>query len=94
MSCICCGREGIPTFPIPSHIGTLRACATCHSKIGSEELGLEADRLLTDYYMTQRPKPECPVCHSALLFYSDGSIPAWCGTCEEKRKALVRTHAQ
>jgi len=94
MSCICCGREGLPTHPIPSHIGTLRACATCQSKIGGVELGLEADRLLTDYYMAMKPKPECQVCHSPVVLYPDGSVPMWCAACEEKRKFLVRQNAR
>ncbi len=93
MSCICCGREEIPTYPIPSHIGTLRACYTCHSKIGSKELGLEADRLLVDWYMAQKPKPECQVCHDPVVLYPDGSVPMWCAKCEEKRRALVRANA-
>jgi hypothetical protein len=93
MACICCGREGVPTFRIPSHIGTLRACATCQDKIGAVELGLEADRLLTDWYMSQRPKPECQVCHGPVILYSDGSVPVWCAACEAKRQALVRRYA-
>jgi len=93
MSCICCGRVGVQTFPIPSHIGNLKACASCHSRFDSRELGLEADRLLTDYYMALKPKPECGVCHGPVVFYSDGSVPMWCARCEEKRKALVRQYA-
>jgi hypothetical protein len=93
MPCICCGKEDVPTFPLPSHIGNLKACATCHAKIGSRELALEADRLLTDFYMGQKPKPVCPVCKEALILYPDGSVPMWCSSCEVKRQRIVRQNA-
>jgi LSD1 subclass zinc finger protein len=92
-TCICCGKEETPTFLIPSHIGSLRACAVCLNRVGSEELAMEADRLLTDFYMGQRPKPVCPVCKTPLILYPDGSTPMWCARCEEERKAIVRQNA-
>lgn len=93
MACVCCGRDGIPTFSIPSHVGTLKACASCHARFGSDELGLEADRLLTDFYMGQKPAPVCPICKAALILYPDGSVPMWCSGCEGKRRELVRQYA-
>ena len=94
MPCICCGREGVPLKPIPAHVGNLRACDSCISKHGAEKLGAEADRLLTDWFMSQLPAPECPICGSPLLVRSDGTIPAWCQKCDAKRKAYVDAQAR
>ena len=91
MQCICCGNNGITTYPIPSHIGNLRACATCIGKFGIDNLAIEADRLLTDYFVGQTPQPKCAVCGSpVLLINASGAHPVWCQRCELQRQELVR----
>ena len=94
MLCICCGNDTRQLFPVPAHIGNLRACGPCISKHGLENIAAEADRLLTEWFLGQLPEPVCGVCGDPVIVYPDGSHPMWCQKCEAKRKAYVNAHAR
>lgn len=91
MQCMCCGNDGRPTVKLPTHVGTFRACILCASKFGVEELALEADRLLSRWVESEKPKPRCMFCKSPILYLSEsGEVPLWCNACEQERRALCR----
>lgn len=86
--CCCCGNEERPLHKLPTHIGTLGACAPCIAKHGLTNLSNEADRILSIYQAKHEPK--CLGCGSQILQLPNGHYPTLCGACLQRGKEIMR----
>lgn len=87
--CVNCGAEDRELHTLPTHVGTLQACAPCISKFGLKTLADEADRILAAYKY-EVLGPTCFCCREPVMLNIDGTAPTLCRSCIQRGREVVR----
>lgn len=91
-ACVACGKgpkDGVPVKRVTA-AGNSYACAGCIMKHGIDALRDDFEKQLGDAVGRPRKTRQCIRCGSWVGPREDGSLPAYCLTCEDQWRKLQR----
>lgn len=89
-ACVSCGRVDLPLVKLPGMADNLRSCGPCLAKHGLQNLGTDADRMLSIATHAKRVEA-CLHCGEPVICQPNGMRAMWCAACERERLALATT---